>query len=257
MYLEVRHKALALSDLGHNELASISESTARFLAAAPEHIESVSITRIWLRGNTLRSQLKAHDLAVSSADPSDPAILSTATAEMLRDLVESYNIFVFGDPAGRELDQMRLGPQDRDLARGMVGLAAPIAEAVQLSEGLATATAIEALTEQIEAARRAPPDLHGDQAVDLSRKTTGNFIVELLRSAYARVREEPGFAWKEFRAGTYRYAGPALIAGGYVSPIIAFVAAQAGNLRLFVEQVFHNPTLVQIIDVISKFAETH
>jgi hypothetical protein len=256
MYLEVRHKALALSELGHNQLAGMSEPVARFLAAAPERIESLSVTRLWSRGNTLRSRLKAHDLAGSSADPTDPAVMPMAVAEILRDLVESYNVFIVGDVSGRELDQVRLGPQERRRAEVAVDLALPIAEAVQAS-GLATTAALEALTEQLNAARLAPPGLDGDQAVDLSRKTTGNFIVELLRSAYASVRAEPGFAWKEFRAGTYRYGGPALIAGGYVSPIVTFVAAQAGNLRLFVEQVSHNTTLVQIIDVISTFGKIH
>ena len=254
IYQEARHKALALSGLGHNQLAGMSEPVARFLAAAPDRIEDVSITRLWSRGNTLRHQLRAHDTAAMSADPTDPAILSTSVAEMLRDLMETYTVFIAGDPSGRELDQVRMGPQERQMAELIVDLALPIAEAVQVSEGLATAAAIDALAEQLEAARLAPPEIDGDQAVDLSRKTTGNFIAELLRLAYARVRAEPGFAWKEIRAGTYRYTGPALIAGGYISPLVTFVAAQASNLKLFVEQAFHNPTLIQIIDVISKIA---
>jgi hypothetical protein len=257
IYQEVRHKALVLSALGHNQLAGMSEPVARFLAAAPDRIEDVSIARLWSRGNTLRRRLKAHDTAAALAEPTDPAILSASVGEMLRDLVESYNVFIVGDPSGRELDQVRLGPQERQRAELVVDLALPIAKAVQESEGVATAVATDALMEQIEAARDAPPGLDGEQAVDLSRKTTGNFVAELLRLAYARVRGEPGFAWKEIRAGTYRYTGPALIAGGYVSPIVAFVTAQASNLRLFVEQVFHNPTLVQIIDVVSKLGAPH
>jgi hypothetical protein len=146
-YQEVRHKALALSALGHNQLAGMSEPVARFLAVAPDRIEDVSIARLWSRGNTLRSRLKAHDTAAALADPTDPAILSTSVAEMLRDLVESYNVFIVGDPSGRELDQVRMGPQERQRAEGIVDLALPIAKAVQESEGLATAAAIEALTE--------------------------------------------------------------------------------------------------------------
>jgi hypothetical protein len=253
IYQEVRYKALALSGLGHNQLAGMSEPVARFLMAAPELIEDVSITRLWSRGNTLRRRLRAHDTAAASAEPTDPAILSTSVAEMLRDLVESYNVFIVGDPAGRELDQIRLGPQERDVAKVIVDLAVPLTEAVQVSEGLATAAAIEALVEQVEAARNTPPGVDGDQAIDLSRKTAGNFVAELLRGAYARIRAEPGFAWKEIRSGTYRYAVPGLIAGGYVPPIITFVVEQASNLKLFVEQAFHNPTLVKIIDVISRF----
>jgi hypothetical protein len=253
-YQEVRYKALALSGLGHNQLAELTEPVSRFLATAPEHYEDVSITRLWSRGNTLRQRLKAHDATVEATDPTDPAILPKLVAETLRDLVESYNIFIFGDPSGRELDQIRLGPQERELAEVIVGLATPIAVAVQASIGVATSSAKETLGQQLDTARVAPSGLDGDQAVEVARRTLGNFIAELLRSAYARVQGESGFAWKEFRAGTYRYAGPALIAGGYVTPIIDFVASQAGNLRSFVEQVFHNPLLSQIIEAISLFA---
>jgi hypothetical protein len=253
-YQEVRYKALALSGLGHNQLAELTEPVSRFLEAAPEHYEDVSITRLWSRGNTLRQHLKAHDATVEATDPTDPAILPKLVAETLRDLVESYNIFIFGDPTGRELDQIRLGPQERELAEVIVGLATPIAVAVQVSIGVATSSTKETLGQQLDTARVAPSGLDGDQAIELARRTLGNFIAELLRSAYARVRGESGFAWKEFRAGTYRYAGPAMIAGGYVTPIIDFVASQAGNLRSFVEQVFQNPLLSQIIEAISLLA---
>jgi hypothetical protein len=257
LYEDVRYKALAMSELGHNQLAGMSEPISRFLAVAPERIEDVSITRLWSRGNTLRRRLKAHDAARTSADPTDPAILSTSVAEHLRDLVDTYNVFIVGDPTGRELDQVRLGPQERDDANAIINLAVTITEAVEKSEGLATEAAEETLTEQIEAARTAPAGIDGDQAVDLSRKTTSNFVIELLRVAYARIRAEPGFAWKEIRSGTYRYAVPGLLAGGYMPPVIAFVADQANNLKLFVEQAFQNPTLVKIIEIIATVGGAH
>lgn len=85
IYQEVRHKALALSGLGHNQLADMSEPVQRFLIAAPERIEDVSIIRFWSRGNTLRRRLKAHDAGVASdADPTDPAILSASVADISR-----------------------------------------------------------------------------------------------------------------------------------------------------------------------------
>jgi hypothetical protein len=257
LYREVRYKAVALQGLGHNQLAEMSEPVSRFLLATPVRIEDVSITRLWSRGNSLRRRIKAHDTAVTSADPTDPAILSTSVAELLRDLVETYNVFIIGDPHGRELDQIRLGPRERSEATATVDLAATITEAVQVSEGVATAAAVDALVEQVEAARAAPAGTDGDQAIDLSRKTSSNFVIELLRSAYALLLAEPGFAWKEIRSGTYRYAVPGLIAGGYVPPVITFVVQEALNLKLFVEQAFHNPTLIQIIDVISRIGGAH
>jgi hypothetical protein len=134
----------------------------------------------------------------------------------------------------------------------VVDAALPIVEAARTSEGLATPSAVEALTEEIEAARDAPAGLHGDQRVDLSRKTSSNFVVTLLRSAYALARAEPGFAWKEYRAGIYRGLGALTAAGLAGWPIIAFVANNTEALKVFVEQAFHNPALVRIIEVISR-----
>ena len=131
IYEELHYKVFAMSELGHNQLGGISEPVSRFLAAAPERIEDVSITRLWSRGNTLRRRLKAHDTAVASADPTDPAILSTSAAEHLRDLVDTYNVFIVGDPTGRELDQVRFGPQERNAANAILKLAVTITEAAQ------------------------------------------------------------------------------------------------------------------------------
>jgi hypothetical protein len=247
LYREIRYKALGLAKLGHNQLADLSEPIDRFLAASPDRIEDVSITRLWSRGNTLRRRLKAHDTATPTNEPTDPALFPALVVETLRDLVESYNAFIAGDPLGRELDHVRFGPQEREAAQEALARAVPIVDAVDALERLATAAAKEALTEQINAALDAPHGVDGDQATDLARKTTGNFVIAILRAAYSEVR----FAWNEARAGTYRYAGPALIAGGYIPPIISFVVENANKLTVFVQQAFQNPTLVRIIELIA------
>jgi Protein of unknown function (DUF1488) len=254
LFGEMRLKAADLAGLGHNQLAELKSPIDRFLAALPNELEQVSITRLWSRGNTLRRRLQAHRLAVASDEPSDPARLAPAVAEMLSDLVDTFNVFIVGDPTGRELDQVRLGPQERHVARVIVDAALPIVEAARMSEGLATPLALEALTEEIEAARDAPAGIEGDQAVDLSRKTSSNFVVTLLRSAYARVRAEPEFAWREYRAGIYRGLGTITAAGIASWPIIAFIGNNAEALKVFVAHAFNNPTLIQIIDLISNSA---
>jgi hypothetical protein len=120
--------------------------------------------------------------------------LTSTVAEKLSDLVETFNVFIVGDPIGRELDEVRLGPQERQITRAAVDAAMPVVEAVGASEGLATAAAVEALTEQVEAARVAPADVVGDQAVTLSRNTSSNFVITLLRSAYVWLKGELGSA---------------------------------------------------------------
>jgi hypothetical protein len=249
LYREVRHKAAALSALGHNQLADLFGPIERFLAAAPERIEDVSVTRIWSRGNTLRLRLKAHETASVSADRMDPALIPTVAAEMLQDLVETYNVFIFRDPTGRELDQVRFGPGERSEAEATVHLAFSVVQAVQATPGLATAAAVETLTEQVEAARNAPTGIHGDQAIALSRKTSGNFIIAVLNAAYIPLQKlvaEGNFAWREIRAGTYRAAGPAAIGAAYYyynQETIKFVVNHARALKAFVEQAFHDPQL--------------
>jgi hypothetical protein len=121
MYLEVRHKAAILAGLGHNQLADLSAPIDRFREALPVDITLISINRVWSRGNTLRRHLAAHELVVRSAEPVDPSRLTPVVGQMLRDLVDTFNVFIVGDPKGRELDQIRLGPRERAAAGNRKG----------------------------------------------------------------------------------------------------------------------------------------
>jgi hypothetical protein len=249
LYAEVRHKALALSALGGNQLGDLSGPSDQLLAATPERIEDVSIVRLWSRGNTLRRRLHAHEIAVVSSEPFDPARLTPLVAQLLGDLIETFNVFIAGDPTGRELDRVRLGPQDRNAAIAIIRAAVPIVEAVKASEGLATTVAKEALVEQVGAVLDVPPGIDGDQAIDLAGKTTGNFVIKLLRIV------KLWFAWKGIHAGLYRVTGPTALL--YHNQIVAFVVDNADKLKVFVEAAFHDPALVQMIDEIARaFAVT-
>jgi hypothetical protein len=130
---------------------------------------------LWSRGNTLRIRLNAHDLSTGNEEP-DPERLQPLVAETLRDVVHTWNIFIVGDPKWRELDEIRLGPQDVDAAKRVVAAAAPIVKALQHSENVATPTAIEAVAEQAETAKTAPAGIDGDQAIGFSRMATVNFV---------------------------------------------------------------------------------
>jgi hypothetical protein len=178
-YLEVRHKALDLAGLGHNQLGDIASSVDRFLAVVPENIAAASTGRLWSRGNTLRCRLEASDDA--DANAGDMARLPPLVVGMLRDLVETYNVFIIGDPKGRELDQVRLGPQELRAAKAIAQAAFPIVEALKASVRIATADAVSVLVEQSEAAKMAPIGVNGDQAVALAgpiqqRSATGRFL---------------------------------------------------------------------------------
>jgi hypothetical protein len=202
----------------------------------------------------LRIRLNAHDLSTSNEEP-DPGHLQPLVAETLRDVVHTWNIFIVGDPKGRDLDERRLGPREVKAAKQVVGAAAPLVKALLDSEIVATPTAIETVTEQAETAKTAPAGIDGDQAIYLSRKTTGNFVSELLRSV---IRGESAFAWKEYRAGIYRAGGTFTAGGiGYAAynnwpAVVSFVARNADALKEFVIAEWRNPALVEIIDRIAR-----
>jgi hypothetical protein len=194
--------------------------------------------------------------------------LDDLAAAALGDFVDSFNVYVVGDPRAVELDSARLGPQDREAARKIAALAVPIARAASELHSPATPAAQEALTEQVDAAVDAPDDINGDQAADLARRTMGNFVSELLRRAYAPIAKLGGdvtkeviFALKEFRSGLYRASGTATFMGlsaaayAYWPEISAFVVRNADALRDLVMELFHNPRLVEIIDLIVQVAK--
>jgi len=124
-------------------------------------------------------------------------------------------------------------------------------------ESPATPAAQETLAEQVSSAIDAPNDINGDQAAELARKTTGNFVSELLRRAYGFVVNE---APKGVRDGFYRAVGTralnGLIAATVVSwpGISSFVVHNADALRAFVTEAYQNPTLGEIIDLIVRAA---
>ena len=209
-----------------------------------ENIEAVSIIRLWSRGNTLRRRLDAHEIAVGSAEPSDPARLTPLVAEQLRDLVHTFNAFINGEPEGRELDQARLGPQERDAAHAIVNAAAPIVEALRTSPGVATEIAAQALTEQIAAARDAlsATGVDSDQAVALAGNSSRNAVITLLRQDIAWLGRG---AANDVKSGAYRAIGATIATGA-----IFFVVGHADALKALVDAAFHNPELWHLIDAI-------
>ncbi len=253
LYDELRHKTRELSRLGHNQLGDLSTPIDRFSEALPEKIEAVSITRLWSRGNTLRRRLDAHEIAVGSAEPSDPARLTPLVAKQLRDLVETFNVFIVGEPKARELEQARLGPQGRDALRASVNVAKPIVQAVQASPDVATPSAAQALSEQIDAAQDAlsVTGVNSDQAAEFGAKTSRNFVAALLRGALGLERKVCG------EGISCRYlplVRPCMDCIAAATVYVKFIVDKAAELKLFLDVAFHNPALGHIIDVIVQAA---
>ena len=175
--------------------------------------------------------------------------------------METFNVFIAGEPEGSVLEQARLGLQERDAARAIVNAAAPIVEALQASPDVTTPPAVEALTEQIEAAQDAlsATDVNSDQAVALASKTSSNFVVELLRSGVTWLGRG---AASDVKSGFYRSIGTALGVGAIgvgavgIGAIAKFIFDHADALKAFVGTAFHDPALGHIIDAIVQAASS-
>ena len=210
------------------------------LEALPEHIEDASVDTLWSRGNTLRRRHDAHVRTVDNNLGPDPARLHSLVGERLGDVIDSFNVFIIGDPRGLELDRIRLGPQDREAARKIVALAAPIALAASEPKSPATSAAQETLTEQVRSAIDAPNDINGDQATELARRTTGNFVSKLLLLGAVAVTA--------VGTGFYHEAGAAAFKGlsdAYGPEILSFVVRNAEALRAFVQKPIKIPNLLR------------
>ncbi|MEA1835167.1 hypothetical protein U8607_24070, partial [Methylobacterium durans] len=185
-----------------------------------------------------------------------------------KDLVETINVFVVGDPGLIALDAVRPGPEELDvIEKAANAISQAIREVIERPD-IATAEARNVLEEQFEKTYINSSDLSARQAKEFGGKTIQNFIVELLRRAYKplrallhRFREEGGTAWKGVREGAYRSIGAALAGGTFTEiaglthftrSFIDFIRHYSIELMEYAEIAFNNTAVVEVIKWISR-----
>jgi transcriptional regulator with XRE-family HTH domain len=270
-FSELRVKAVELNTLGPNRLGRASGPVVRFLSL-PENVSQVRTKLFWSRINTLRILWQDHADASANnrlAGEHDDRLLEGLAASQLKDLVETINVFVLGDPGLMELDSVRPGPRETESAKTEIELLEPVIESAVSEPSIATDEARDAISEQAANAKASPESLAGRQASEFARLSLRNFVGELLRRAYVPVRAlsqatkaEASIAWKGIREGTYRAIGAGILTGAvtdivgvteFSGAFIRFVALHAEELSAYVVKAFQNPTLVEIINWIVKF----
>lgn len=270
-FSEIRVKAVELSTLGPNRLGRASGPIARLLSL-PENVSQVRTKLFWSRINTLRILWQDHAEASANkqlAGEHDDRLLEGLAASQLKDLVETINVFVLGDPGLMELDSVRPGPQEVESAKTEIALLEPVIESAVSDPGIVTDDARDAINEQAANAKGSPESLAGRQASEFARRSLRNFVGELLRRAYVPVRAlsqttkaETSVAWKGVREGAYRAIGTGILTGAvtdiagvtkFSGTFIKFVTLHAEELSAYVVKAFQNPTLVEIINWIVKF----
>ena len=255
-YDEARSKLEALAAVGANMLGDLAKPVARLSEAMPERMAEAHIVRVWHRANTFREALEAHDAALKSREgiknpEPDDAIIAQSVVRPLRDFVGSYNIFIVGDAKGRELDRLRLGPDERKSGAEAIQTIAPVTAAMANAPAVVSPAVAQSVNEQIDAAQIAPATPAGVRDVALAKDTSANWLIAITRKARKIIANETGFAWKGTREGAYRAGGAA--GGAYVGwETLKFIADHAPQLKSFADQTLANPAIQQIIDAVVK-----
>jgi shikimate kinase len=272
LYRRMRQQLAALTGtIPSQERAQVSSEIDDFLNQPSEWKEIRYKKVLWLCGNALRNVLAQHDIASLDADP-HYAKLPPILAEALRRPIETWNVVVLGDPTLRELDSIRLGPNEAREGQDELLTAQQFIKAAADDPGIITSEAATALRAALAAAALPADTVHTRQAQELARGTTQNLVVQILRGGHRiaselqdPTSEESKTFAKEYKAGIYKemaswtvrgaIAGAAATTYLYGVPFFEFVVTQGPWLKAYLVVAFQNPELVRIVDVITAIRE--
>jgi hypothetical protein len=276
-YTDIRLKTEDLAALGTNRLGHLAAALER-LRSLPNAVADTRAQSFWSVANTLRIKLAGHEAAEAHhtsnhARPDyekDERLLEALVGDGLKDLVQTINAFVLGDPSLMDRDAARPGPQETQIAHREAELIAPVVADVSREPDLATRDASGAVADELVKTATTGASLAERQGAEAGRRSIRNFVAALLRRAYVPIKKagpgaaaEAAFAWKEMRSGFYKKAGEVTLIGGVAGAAIwltgqwaviaEFVAHHAAALSAYAASAFpNNPAVVRIIEAIAK-----
>jgi hypothetical protein len=268
LYLRIRAQLTILRDeTPKQERQQIDAILSDFLNQPPQW-EQVEFKKVlWLSGNALRRALSQHDAVSGSADP-HYLKLPPGVAESLRNPIEAWNIFVWGDADLSVLDAKRIGPQEQHAIVHTLTTARPIVENAAESREITTEQAARVLSASLKTADFPDHDLNTKQAQDLANGTSRNLIVQIVRRAYLFCQdlidpktEEAKALVAEYKAGVAKGAGLATVpatlgvatlGAHYAGHFFEFVVENAIPLKAYLAAAFQNDQLTQVINTIEQ-----
>jgi hypothetical protein len=266
LYARMRTQLVKLQeDLPSQERIQIDDALNDFLDQ-PVSWQAVEFKKVlWLCGNALRNKLAQHDAVKNSFDP-HYSTLPAGVATALRKPVETWNVFVLGDPDLVELDSKRLGPQEQQVAIENINAARPIVENAATDREITTEQTGNVLTASLQAASSPIDNINTKQAQDLAEGTSRNLVIQIVRRAYLFCQnlvdpqtDEARALVVEYKKGIAKAAGVATFGAAaatisygasYAASFFEFVALNAEVLKAYVTIALQNDQLSQVIDVI-------
>jgi hypothetical protein len=241
--------------LGANRLGSLVRPVDRLLDLGDDLL-SIRAKRLWSLFNTLRIKHEGHVEAKKNDnwDDRDERRLDDLVAGLLKDAVETYNIFAIGDAMLVALDAARPGPQEIGIAKTENATVASVLVKAGANRAITQADAAGTIREQSDNITEASDSVPGRHAADFGRKTIRNFIGALLHGAYSAVRAELALSWKGMREGAYREIGKVVLTdlAGPTLQMLKLIADNAEALIKYAGSAFHNPQVVHIIELIKS-----
>jgi len=266
LYVRIRAQLNKLKeDIPSQERNQINDVVDDFLAQPPFLHEIKFKKVLWLCGNALRSAIAKHDAV--SKDEFHYSRLPPAVAESLRRPVQEWNIFVFGDDELRELDDRRIGPQERDAIVANIEAAKPLVELATGDRNITTEQAARIVAAGVESAATDSTDINAKQAQDVVDGTLKNLATQIVRRAHlfcSRLidprTDEDKSVLLEYKKGAGKTLGAAtvtgaisasVVVGGFATPyavsFFEFVAANASMLKEYFVVAFQGDQIGQII----------
>jgi hypothetical protein len=270
LYVRIRAQLNKIKeDIPSQERYQINDVVDDFLAQPPFLHEIKFKKVLWLCGNALRSAIAKHDAV--SKDEFHYSRLSPVVAESLRRPVQEWNIFVFGDDELRQLDDRRIGPQERDAIVANIEAAKPLVEMATVDRNITTEQAARVVAASIKSVGDDSADINTKQAQDVVNGTLKNLATQIVRRAHifcSRLidprTDEDKSVLLEYKKGVGKTLGAATVTGAISATVVVaglaapyavsffeFVATNAAMLKEYFLIAFPGDQIAQIIDTIA------
>lgn len=239
-YAELRNKVRAMLDLGDNHIAQVRDKVVDLSEVLPEAPAEASPIRVWMRGNSLRGHLRAHNEA-SDLDPYHPARLEPHCANHLSDIVDAFNVLAAVAQRLADFDQARLGP-DVDVLRDAV---AKFDELLPEAKDISTAAASDELKTEIDILNHEQGAEEAGRQIQVAGGTVYNFLLTAIKGVYREIRKTVGGAISEV------WLGAKIAVGGLVTQQVgSFLLHHYPVIREIMDQLSSNPVVHRILELI-------
>ncbi|WP_172976555.1 hypothetical protein [Roseivivax sp. THAF40] len=235
---ELSTKIAGMLSVGSNHLGPLEEKISAFNEAVSAGLAEAHVVKVWMRGNALRQDLRAHRL-VEGSDEFHPAKLDPICASHLADIVEAFNVLAALTPRIAELDHASLGPGVPEIRKALSEFEPLLPDALAIStEDAASELRVEVAefdSEGEEAARQA----------NVAGGTVFNFVLTAIKGVYREVRKQLGEHANEL------WNGVRLAVGIKVGSIAwEFLSTNFPVIRSVIEQLASNPAVLKILDLL-------